>query len=403
MSGVEPSTLNVYAWKPPGMLNLFSDDVRRNPYPLYDQIRGTSPLFRDPASGLLMVFDYEGAKRVLNDHDAFSSRIGPADWMIFMDPPRHSKLRALISQAFTPRSIGNLEPRIRELSGELLDQVIARGEMDLAADFAVPLPMMVIAEMLGAPMADRPRFRQWNEVLLSMSYTVTGGDKASGAMNDFIAAKAEMNDYLATLTEDRRNHPKDDLLTRMVQAQMDGERLSQQDILGFFQLLLLAGSETTTNLINNAILCFAEFPDQLARLRQSPELLPSAIEEVLRYRSPLQWMLRVATRDLELHGQAIPKGKVVLPMMGAANRDPKVFPDANRFDIARDPNPHIAFGHGIHFCLGSALARVEAGIGLSDLLRRIENVQLATTEPWEPRRGLHVHGPSRLPIRFTVK
>ena len=387
----------------PGMMNLFSDDVRRNPYPLYDQIRAASPLFRDPNSGLLMVFDYEGAKRVLNDHDAFSSRIGPAEWMVFMDAPRHSKLRALISQAFTPRSISNLEPRIRELSRELLEKVVARGEMDLATDFAVPLPMMVIAEMLGAPVEDRPRFRQWNEVLLNMSYTVPGGDKAPGAMNDFIAATAEMGDYLSELTEDRRRNPKDDLLTRMVQAQIDGERLSQQDILGFFQLLLLAGSETTTNLINNAILCFIECPDQLARLRERPELLSGAIEEVLRYRSPLQWMLRVATRDLELHGQAIPKGKVLLPMMGAANRDPKVFPDANRFDIARDPNPHIAFGHGIHFCLGAVLARAEGRVALSDLLGRLDNIQLATTEPWEPRAGLHVHGPARLPIRFTAK
>ncbi|HKQ38920.1 MAG TPA: cytochrome P450 [Verrucomicrobiae bacterium] len=383
------------------MLNLFADDVRRDPYPLYDQIRAASPLFRDPNSGLLMVFDYEGAKRVLNDHDAFSSRIGPAEWIIFMDPPRHSKLRALISQAFTPRSITNLEPRIRELSRDLLDGVIDRGEMDLATDFAIPLPMMVIAEMLGAPVADRPRFRVWNDVLLDMSYTVPGGEKAAGAMNEFMAATAEMNDYLSALTEDRRSHPKDDLLTRMVQAQVDGECLSPHDILGFFQVLLLAGSETTTNLINNAILCFIDNPDQLARLRGMPHLMPSAIEEVLRYRSPLQWMLRVAKHDLELHGQTIPKGKAVLPMIGAANRDPKVFQDANRFDIARNPNPHIAFGHGIHFCLGAVLARVEGRVALTDLLGRMANIQLSTKEPWEPRRGLHVHGPSSLPIRFT--
>lgn len=402
MSGVEPSTLNVYPSRLPGMLNLFSDDVRRNPYPLYDQIRAASPLFHDPASGLMMVFDYDGVKRVLNDHEAFSSRIGPAEWMVFMDPPRHSKLRALISQAFTPRSINNLEPWIRVLSRELLYNVIDRGEMDLAVDYAIPLPMMVIATMLGVP-EDRTRFRQWNDVLLNMSYTVPGGEEASGAMNDFIAATGEMNDYLGRLIDGRRSQPKDDLLTRMVQAEVDGERLSQKDILGFFQLLLLAGSETTTNLINNAIICFIEHPDQLARLRRSPELLPSAIEEVLRYRSPLQWMLRVAKHDLELHGQAIPKGKAVLPMMGSANRDPKVFSDANRFDIARDPNPHIAFGHGIHFCLGAVLARVEGRIALSDLLTRFDDIQLASSEPWEPRRGLHVHGPSRLPIRFTAK
>ena len=385
------------------MIDLFSDDVRRNPYPLYDQVRAASPLFQDPASGLLMVFDYDGVKRVLNDHEAFSSRIGPAEWMIFMDPPRHSKLRALISQAFTPRSIANLEPRIRELSTRLVDRVVARGEMDLAADFSIQLPMMVIAEMLGVRDADRPRFKHWNDVLLNMSYTVPGGEGSAGAMNEFIAATAEMAEYLAGLVEERRGHSKDDLLTRLVQAQVDGERLSQKDIVGFFQLLLLAGSETTTNLINNAIICFIEHPDQLARLREAPELLPSAIEEVLRFRSPLQWMLRLARRDIELHGQAIPQGKVILPMMGSANRDPKVFPDANRFDITREPNPHIAFGHGIHFCLGAALARVEGRIALTDLLARLDNIAFASSEPWEPRRGLHVHGPSRLPIRFTVK
>ena len=385
------------------MMNLFSDDVRRNPFPVYDQIRAASPLFRDPQSGLLMVLDYDGVKRVLNDHDLFSSRIGPAEWMIFTDPPRHSQVRALISQAFTPRSIANLEPRIRHLSGELLDKVVAHGEMDLATDFSIQLPMIVIAEMLGVPAADRERFRQWNDVLLNMSYTVPGADKAPDALNDFVAATADMGAYLIGLVEERQNNPKDDLLTRMVQAQVDGERLSRQDIVGFFQLLLLAGSETTTNLINNAIICFIEFPDQLARLKAAPDLLPNAIEEVLRFRSPLQWMLRVAKQDVELHGQAIPKGKVVLPMMGAANRDPKIFPNPNQFDITRDPNPHIAFGHGIHFCLGAVLARLEGRIALTDLLKRIDNIQFATNEPWEPRRGLHVHGPSRLPIRFMSK
>lgn len=385
------------------MLNLFSDEVRRNPYPLYDQIRAASPLYRDPASGLLMVFDYDGVKRVLNDHESFGSRIGPAEWMIFVDPPRHSKLRALISQAFTPRSIANLEPRIRELSRELLDVAAARGEMDLAGEFSIQLPMLVIAEMLGVPAADRPRFRHWNEVLLNMSYTVPRGGEAAGALEDFRAATADMDVYLTGLIEERRSKPRDDLLTRLVQAQVDGERLSQQDIVGFFQLLLLAGSETTTNLINNAILCFIEYPDELARLRASMDLLPSAIEEVLRYRSPLQWMLRVARQDIELHGQAIPKGKVVLPMMGSANRDPKIFPDPNRFDIKREPNPHIAFGHGIHFCLGAVLARVEGRVALSDLLARLDHIELASSEPWEPRRGLHVHGPTRLPIRFQRK
>jgi cytochrome P450 len=200
---------------------------------------------------------------------------------------------------------------------------------------------------------------------------------------------------------ERRESPKDDLLTRLLHAELDGARLSHAEILGFFQLLLLAGSETTTNLVNNAILCFIENPEQLARLRAAPELLPSAIEEVLRYRSPLQWMFRVTTREVQLHGETIPAGKVMLVMMGSANRDPKQFREPNRFDITRNPNPHIAFGHGIHFCLGAALARLEAKIALTEFLNRIDDFQFASDTPWEPRKGLHVHGPTHLPLRFV--
>jgi cytochrome P450 len=176
--------------------------------------------------------------------------------------------------------------------------------------------------------------------------------------------------------------------------------LTEQEILGFFQLLLIAGSETTTNLLNNAISCLIENPDQLARLRATPALVLSAIEEVLRYRSPVQWMFRATRHDVEMNGQTIPAGKLVLPIIGSANRDPGQFPDAGRFDIARDPNPHIAFGHGIHFCLGAALSRLEARIALPDLQERLKGLALASPEPWEPRKALHVHGPARLPIRF---
>jgi cytochrome P450 len=382
------------------MLSLFSDDVRRNPYPMYEHLRNTSPLVHDPQTGLWMVFDYDGVKRVLTDHEAFSSRIGPAEWMVFIDPPRQSKLRALISQAFTPRSVVNLEPRIAELSHALLDEKIEAGEMDLAADFSILLPMMVIAEMLGIPVEDRSEFKRWNDVLLNMSYTVPGGGGAQEAMTDFTAVTAEMDAYVGKLIEQRRSSPKDDLLTRLVQAQVEGERLTQHEILGFFQLLLLAGSETTTNLINNAILCFVENPDQLARLNSQPDLLPSAIEEILRYRAPLHWMLRLTRHEVELHGQTIPARKVVLPMIGAANRDPRQFPDPNRFDITRNPNPHVAFGQGIHFCLGAPLARLEAKVALTNFLARVKGFALASSQPWEPRKGLHVHGPSRLPIRF---
>jgi cytochrome P450 len=414
------------------MSQLFSDEMRRNPFPVYKQLRSESPLFYDQASGLWMIFDYDGVKRVLTDAESFSSKYGP-DWLIFADPPRHTKLRALISKAFTPRSIASLEPRIRDLARELLDDAIAGSaassgtrldraiaressdamqgrEFDLATEFAIPLPMMVIAEMIGVPAGDRARFKRWADVILQMSYTIgRRDDEAAAAASDFGVATAEMDDYLATILRPRRatvtaptpDEGSVDLLTRLASAEVDGERLSQEEILGFFQLLLLAGSETTTNLINNAILCFIEHPDELARLRTAPNLLPAAIEEVLRYRSPLQWVYRLTRRDVELHGQVIPAGKLVLTMIGAANRDPRQFSDADRFDIGRDPNPHLAFGNGMHFCLGAPLGRLEARIALAEFLARFTGFELAGDEPWEPRKGLHVLGPTRLPIRVV--
>ena len=387
------------------MMNFLSDEIRRDPYPMYEQVRNVSPVLHDPQSGAWMVFDYESVKRVLNDQEAFSSSMftagrGNPEWLIFFDPPRHTKLRALIMRAFTPKVVANLEPRIRELSNQLLDQTSGRGEMDLAGEFAIPLPMMVIAEMIGISSADWPRFRQWSESILKLSYTISGGEQAAAASAEYFAVTAEMSGYVQQLIEQRRAAPKDDLLTKLVEAEVDGERLTEKEILGFVQVLLVAGNETTTNLINNAVLCFIENRDQLTRLRAEPALLPSAIEEVLRYRSPAQWMFRATRREVDLQGQMIPAGKLVLPVIGSANRDPKQFRDSSRFDITRDPNPHIAFGHGVHFCIGAPLSRLEARIALSALLERTQDLDLASQQPWEPRKALHVLGPARLPIRF---
>ncbi|WP_437756190.1 cytochrome P450 [Sorangium sp. So ce1389] len=344
-------------------------------------------------------------KRAQTDHEAFSSVVTPPtgkapDWILFSDPPRHTKLRAIVLRAFTPRSIAALEPRVRELSRELLDARIERGEMDLAADYAGPLPTMVIAEMIGIPVEDRARLLRWSEVIVNLSHAISGGEEAARAVGEHAAAKEEMSGYLADLSGARRRAPKDDLLTRLVEAEVDGERLTEGEILDFFQLLLAAGTETTTNLIDNAILCFVESPGELSRLRAAPELLPSAIEEVLRYRSPVQMVYREARRDVALHGQVIPAGKLVLPVIGSANRDPQQFREPGRFDIGRDPNPHVAFGHGVHFCIGASLARLEARIALSDLPWRLRGIELASKEPWEPRKALNVHGPARLPICF---
>jgi cytochrome P450 len=389
------------------MMDLLSDETRRNPYPLYEQMRAAAPALHVPPMDLWMLFDYEDVKRALTDPEAFNSSLAAAGrgnpaWFIFDDPPRHTKLRALVTRAFTPRSIAGLEPRIRELSRELIDGVIERGEMDLVHDYATPLPTLVIAEMLGIPSGDRPTFARWVELILNLSQNVSGGEAAEKANEVYRAANVEMRAYLDELLAERRRAPQDDLLTRLVEAEVDGERLTRDEILGFFQLLLVAGTETTTNLLSNAILCLLDNPGELARLREKPELMPSAIEEVLRYRSPVQYTYRATRREVELRpGVVIPAGKLVLPIFGAANHDPKVFAEPGRFDIGRDPNPHLGFGYGIHFCLGASLSRLEARIALADLLERLQGFALGSREPWEPRLALHVHGPARLPIRFA--
>jgi cytochrome P450 len=389
------------------MLSPLSDDVRRNPFPMYEQARHASPLLHVPSADAWMIFDYDCVKRALTDHDVFSSSMETAgrrnpDWFIFFDAPRHTVTRALISHAFTPRVVAGLEPRIRELSRELLNRTIEHGEMDLAADFSIPLPLMVIAELLGAPVADRPHFRRWSDAMLKLSYTLNGGPAADDASREYADAAAEMRTYLMDVLARRRSAPREDLLSRLLQAEIDGARLTDEEILGVFQLLLLAGHETTTNLLNNAFLCLVDHPAQLARVQAAPVLLPGLIEEVLRYRSPVQWMFRATRRDVEMHGQTIPAGNLVLPVIGAANRDPAQFPDPDRFDIGRTPNPHIAFGHGVHFCLGAALSRLEARIALADLLQHLKDFALASDQPWEPRKALHVLGPSALPVRFAA-
>lgn len=383
-------------------MDLFTDELRREPFGMYEQMRKHSPVFRvPPPFDAWLIFDYEGVKRALTEPELFSNAVpAPANWFIFSDPPRHTKLRALISRAFTPRVIANLEHRIRSLSRQLLDPLLERGEMDLASEYAVPLPMKVIALMIGIPDEDWATFRAWSDSILKLSYARSGGPEAQSARAEFVAVTGEMSTYLAQMISSRRVEPKDDLLTHLVEAEVDGERLSHEEILGFFQLLVVGGQETTANLINNTILCFLENPAELARLRAGPELLPSTIEEVLRYRSPLQWLMRTPTRDVELHGQVIPARKLVLLMIGSANHDAKVFADPERFDITRDPNPHLAFGYGIHFCLGAALSRMEARIALTDLLNGLGRFELASSEPWEPRKALHVHGPTRLVIHF---
>jgi cytochrome P450 len=384
------------------MHELFSDEMRRNPYPAYAHLRSASPVLHVPQFRAWLLFDFQSVDRALRDHETFRNGVpGPENWFIFEDPPRHTRLRGLIARAFTPRSIAGLEPRIREISRTLLDGVIGRGEMDLANEYAVPLPMRVIAELLGLPTEDEARYKRWSEEMLKLSYSLFRDEGGAQAVADFRAVTKEMREAIPAWLEQRRTAPRDDLLTRLVQAEVEGERLSDEEILGFFQLLLVGGQETTANLINSAIVCLLDHPDQLALVRADHARIPPMIEEVLRYRSPIQWLMRTPAADVTMHGQTIPAGALVLPVLGAANRDPAIFTEAERFDISRDPNPHIAFGHGIHFCMGAPLARLEARIALTDLLERLGEFEHATDAPWEPRKALHLHGPARLPIRFT--
>jgi cytochrome P450 len=389
------------------MVNFFlSPDVRRNPFPWYDEMRRASPVFHDPRSNIWMLFDYDSVKRAMDDHETFGSRVVPPsgrapEWLVFLDPPRHSRLRALVSRAFAPRSIAALEPRVRALSASLLDALDGRDEMDLVEDYAMPLPVLVIAELIGIPASDRARFERWSHTIVNLSYAMAGGEAAMRAVREHAAVQTEMTEYLVHLVAKRRAAPADDLLSRLAHAEVDGARLTDAEILGFFQLLLSAATETTTNLIDNAVLCFLEHPDELARLRGDRSLLPSAIEEVVRFRSPGQIMFRQTTRDVTVRDRTIPADSFVLVLVGSANRDPARFDDPDRFDIGRAPNPHIGFGHGIHACLGAALARLEARVALGDLLDRLDAIELAGSDPWEPREALHVHGPARLPIRFA--
>jgi len=375
----------------------FSLAERLNPFPYYRMMRQSTPVYREPGRPAWQVFRYDAVQRVLSDYRVFSSEphyapleqrepIGAS--LINTDPPRHRQLRSLVSQAFTPRRVAQLEPRIVAIVDELLGRVQSSGAMDVIGDLAYPLPVIVIAELLGIPAADRQRFKEWSDAIV-------GGGRMDGR-----TAQWEMSQYFLAVVAERRREPRNDLISALLAAQIDGQHLSQAELLGFCVLLLVAGHETTTNLIGNAILTFAEHPEIMERLRAEPALLPDAIEEVLRYRSPVQVMFRHAVADTQLGDQEISAGNVVLAWIGSANHDEAQFPDAERFDITRSPNRHIAFGQGVHFCLGAPLARLEARIALGTMLERLPNIQVARGAYLEPQESFIVYGVKHLPITF---
>jgi cytochrome P450 len=385
---------------------------RPDPHPLYHRMRSEAPVHRgtEPSTGrgIWFLTRYAHVQRALHHpalrrefdrlpaalaapHRAARDRtregMGLGRHVLNLDPPDHTRLRRLITPAFGARTSAALAPRIRRVTADLLDPV--DGEVDLVEALAMPLPVIVIAELLGIPGDDRTRFRRWVDGIFRSADEPTRHRSAT-----------ELVSYLEGWIARRRHRPADDLLSRLASAEQQGDRLSHTELLSTVFLLLVAGHETTVNLIGNGVLELLRHPGELARLRRRPGLVASAVEEILRFNGPVKAStLRFAFDDVDFDGVMVPRGEAVMPLLLAANRDPAVFPEPDRFDITRDPNRHLGFGHGIHFCLGAQLARLEGRIAIDALVRRFPTLALATDPgqlDWLP--GHPLHGVRRLPV-----
>jgi cytochrome P450 len=301
--------------------------------------------------------------------------------MLGTDPPEHERLRGLVNQAFTPKIIRRLEPRMVEIANALVDQALEQGTVDLVQALTYPLPVTIIAEIIGVPTADNARFKDWSDKLVETLGSGLLGPPNRETLERNQRLVEELGDYCRVLAEQRRAEPREDLLTGLVKAELEGSRLSFDELLQMLILLLVAGNETTTTLIGNVVLTLLDHPAELARLRRDPSLVPSAIEEVLRFSSPVQLDPRRAAADTELCGQRIAEGEMVISWLGSANRDAEAFDAPERFDVGRKENRHLAFGFGTHYCLGSNLARLEAQIALRALLERTKSFERSTSEP----------------------
>ena len=386
--------------------NPFLPEFHANPYPFYQRLRAADPVHRTPM-GLWVLTRYDDVVSVLKDprfgREAFDQMLANvygegARSMLFRDPPDHTRLRGLVSQAFTPRVIDRMRSHIQDMVDRLLDNVHAANSMDVITDLAYPLPVTVICEMLGIPTDAHSGIRQWSADL-ARSVDAIGMPTDEDVVTRGRAAQQAMLDYFRDLIPERRRTPGDDLLSLLIAAEEQGDRLSEGELLITCILLFVAGHETTVNLIGNGLLALLNHPEELAKLRADLTLLPGAVEELLRYDSPVQRTARISDTDVELDGRKIPKGSLVITAIGAANRDPAHFPDPDRLDIRRRDNRHVAFGFGIHFCLGAPLARLEGQIALDTLLRRMPGLRLATSVP-EWRESSTLRGLKTLPVTF---
>ena len=394
-------------------------EVRQDPYPYYAAMRREGGVHRlIPGLPFFAVSRYADVTRVVHHPEDFSStalqllvegggiNIGPnagalrghrilgAPMMISVDPPDHGRLRQIVNRGFTPRRIAALEPRLREIAEECIDRVRESGRMDLVRDLSIPFPVTVIAEMLGVEAEKRDQFKEWSDTLVvglsGAGTTVTPEDLRSSA--------DEMAEYLDRIVAERRRAPRDDLISVLCEATGE-ETLGSGELLSFIVLLLIAGNETTTNLIGNAAHALLRHPEQLAQVVDDPALIPQTIEEALRWDSPIQGLPRKVVREVEIGGTKLPKDAFLMVLFASANRDEDEFEEADRFDIHRKPQGHVAFGHGIHFCLGAALARLEARVAFETLFARCRNLELEIDSVPVVESNL-LRGPATLPLRF---
>lgn len=399
--------------------NPFTPEALADPYPMYRELLAHNPVSWNPMLQTWVFTRYDDVDAILtHPHTSADRRSGTnsfaemqrkyieenpddlfvrAPTMLTSDPPEHTRLRRLVSKAFTPRAVENLRPRIQEIVDELLAEVADKGEMDLVQALAYPLPVIVIAEMLGVPAEDRAKFKKWSDDIVA---TLGGPFTPQGVLQAAATARNELVEYLSGVIADRRKNPQDDLISGLIAAEDEGTVLSAQEIYSTTILLLVAGNETTTHLIDNSMLALLRNPEQVRLLRDDPSLIGSAVEELLRFIGPVQATGRTLKEDLEIGGQQMKAGDSTFVLLGAANHDPaKWGDDAHRLDVTRNPLDHVALGDGIHFCLGAPLARAEAQIAIGTLLERLPDLKLAAEEP-EWGGTFIIRGVKSLPLTF---